>query len=66
MTAVLVLSTLLCGFVIGVWVDRTGFCLFGAMAEWFGARATRRLPGILAAMLVFSAVWVVGYRGTPP
>ena len=66
MTALWGVAALVVGVALGVLVERTGFCLFAAMAEGFGARTLRRAPPILAAMAVFSLVHVFGFRGNPP
>lgn len=53
------------GIVMGFLSQRFGFCLFGSIIELFSLGSTRRIAGVLAAMLVFSLIHLWGYRSVP-
>jgi peroxiredoxin len=59
-------TAFLIGVTIGVTVHYTGFCVFGPIAEWFGARSTRRLIGVVAAISVFGLIHFWGFQGNLP
>lgn len=60
------ITALLIGLAIGVVVHYTGFCVFGPIAEWFGARSTRRLMGVATAIFVFGLIHFWGFQGNLP
>jgi uncharacterized membrane protein YedE/YeeE len=60
------ITIFLIGVTIGAIVHYTGFCVFGAIAEWFGARSTKRLMGVVTAILVFGLVHLWGFKGNIP
>jgi len=60
------ITAFLIGLAIGVVVHYTGFCVFGPIAEWFGARSTRRLMGVASAIFVFGFIHVWGFQGNLP
>lgn len=50
------------GVVVGVIVQRSRFCVFGAMTDWFGQGRPERVVMVIAAVAVFGLVNLVGYR----
>jgi len=48
------------GLAIGVLAQRYGFCVFGAFVELFAMRRWEKAVGVLAAMLVFPLVHLIG------
>lgn len=63
------LFKLVIGFLIGVvmgWVSqRSRFCIQGAFRDLFLFRETYLLDGVVAAILVFSLVHLIGYSHVP-
>lgn len=57
---------LLIGVALGVIAQRTRFCVFGALVEWFMGAGRRRLIGVLAAASVFAMIHLWGFQGNPP
>ena len=66
MSIVFVIMTFLIGVAIGIIVHYTRFCVFGAIAEWFGAHSTKRLIGVVGAILVFGFIHFWGFQGNIP
>lgn len=58
-----IITAFLIGITIGVTVHYTDFCVFGPIVEWFGIRSTRRLMGVIAAILVFAFIHLWGFQG---
>jgi len=50
------------GIAVGFLSQRFAFCLFGSIIELFSLGATRRIAGVLAAMIVFSFIHIWGYE----
>lgn len=66
MSTFYIITAFLTGIAIGIIVHYTGFCVFGAIAEWFGARSTRRLISVATAILVFGIIHFWGFQGNIP
>lgn len=66
MNTTFTIITVLTGVAIAVIVHRTGFCVYGAVAEWFGVRSALRLISVATAILVFGLVHFWGFRGNIP
>jgi len=59
------LSGLVIGIAMGFAAQRSRFCIQGAFRDLFLIRDTHLLDGVLAAMLVFMLVHIIGYSHTP-
>jgi uncharacterized membrane protein YedE/YeeE len=59
------IAGLIIGMVMGFASQRSRFCIQGAFRDVFLIRDTHLLDGVLAAMLVFMLVHVIGYSHTP-
>lgn len=66
MNAPFIIAAFLMGVTIGVIAHYTGFCVFGALAEWLGAGSTKRLMGVVSAILVFGFIHLWGFQGNIP
>ncbi len=55
-------SVFVVGLVLGMIVQPSRFCVFGAMTDWFGQRRSERALMVLAAVAVFGLVNLAGYR----
>jgi hypothetical protein len=53
------------GIVVGFLSQRFAFCLFGSIIEFFSLGSTRRIVGVLAAMIAFSFIHIWGYKSAP-
>jgi uncharacterized membrane protein YedE/YeeE len=55
----------LIGLGVGFIAQRYAFCIFGSLVELVALGSPRRVIAVMAAMLVFGLVHIVGYRHAP-
>jgi len=60
-----IIAVLIIGMVMGFAAQRSRFCIQGAFRDLFLIKDTHLMDGVLAAMLVFMLVNLIGYSHTP-